>query len=89
MTDADKKSFFEIMAGTADNFGGQISKDGFKLLFAELRHIDIDTISMAASWILSNRDPNAFPNVPTIREFLDAVKIVTAILSVSWLSCLE
>ncbi len=73
MDEQDKKQFAAIMYGVADNFGGQISKDGLRLRFEALSNLDIDEVSRVATWLINNRTAT-FPAIPTVKEFRDALE---------------
>lgn len=73
MTDNDKVRFSEIMMGLADNFGGTISTEGMRSRFAILAEYSIEQVAIASNWLLRNRE-QTFPAMPTIKEFLDAIK---------------
>jgi hypothetical protein len=76
MTASDKKRFMEIMYGVADNFGGSISKEGLALRFNAMAGHSIDQVALGASWLVKHRD-QVFPAVPTVKEFIDAIKSAT------------
>jgi len=75
MNDQDKKQFAVLMYGIAEECGGQISKHGIKLKFEALKTHPIEVILKAASWLVQNRE-NTFPAIPTVKEFLDAIKAI-------------
>lgn len=72
MDDSNKKQFATLFYGLAEEYGGNITKNGVKLKFEALEKYSIDEIVMAANWILKNRK-TTFPAVPTIKEFIDAI----------------
>lgn len=76
MTDNDKKQFAVIMNGVADNFGGQISKDGLRLRFRALIDLDITQVAKAATFLINNREKD-YPPIPTVKEFRGAVESMT------------
>ena len=75
MEQNDKSRFAEIMMGIADNFGGQISREGLLLRFDSMSTMTIDQVARAGSWLVRNREEK-FPAVPTVKEFFDALKTI-------------
>ncbi len=74
MNQGDKQKFAEIMYGVADNFGGQISKEGLQMRFSVMADLSIQQIANAATFLIKHRKKD-FPSVPTVKEFLDAVLV--------------
>jgi hypothetical protein len=72
----DKIRFSEIMMGIADNFGGTISIPGIKSRIQALSEYSLDQIEVAGVWLLKNRTLT-FPAMPTVKEFIDAIKAQT------------
>ncbi len=77
LDDKDKKKFAQIMYGVAGNFGGKITTDLLKLQFKVLSEYTIHQLTMAGVWLLKNRKEK-FPAVPTVKEFIEAIQIITA-----------
>lgn len=73
MKTEDKKEFFTIMFGLAENFGGQVSKEGLKFRFEAMSDFTISEVSAAATFIINNREKD-YPPVPTVKEFRDAIE---------------
>lgn len=71
MTANDKKKFFEIMTGLAENFSAQLSSPGLKLRFDALSRYDIGQIETAAIKILHSRN---MMGMPTVAEFITAIE---------------
>jgi hypothetical protein len=71
-----KKAFAVRMYGLAEDFGGEMSKDGLVVRFEALKQYDLDDISKATTWLLKNRE-NTFPAVPTTREIIRAIEKVS------------
>jgi len=69
----DLKKFSIVMWGVAEDFGGQLSKEGLKMRFAALQEYSIEQITSAGAWLLRHRD-KTFPAVPTTKEFIDAIQ---------------
>ena len=63
------------MYGVADNFGGQIAKEGLKIRFEALKDLEIEQISQAATYLMNNREKD-YPPVPTVKEFRDATEAI-------------
>ena len=75
MDDSDKKQFATLFYGLAEEYGGTITKNGARLKFEALKEYGIESIIRAANWIVKNRE-KAYPPVPTVKEFLDAIEII-------------
>ncbi len=76
MDKTDKKKFAEIMMGIADNFGGTITTPGIKSRIQAMSEYTLDQIEAAGVWLLKNRTAT-FPAMPTVKEFIDAIKAQT------------
>ncbi len=63
------------MVGVSENFGGDISKEQLKTRFNLLKEFSIEQISRGAIHLLKNRR-ETFPAVPTIKEFIDAIRLI-------------
>lgn len=72
MDESNKKQFATLFYGLAEEYGGNITKNGVKLKFEALENHSIEDIVIAANWILKNRN-TTFPAVPTVKEFIDAI----------------
>jgi len=77
MVESDRKKFVEIMYGVADNFGGQISREGYLIRFQAMQDLTIDQVSLAATNLINNRS-KTFPAVPTVKEFRGALQSASA-----------
>lgn len=71
MTDNDKKKFFEIMTGLAENFSAQLSAPGLRLRFAALERYSIDQIESSSIKLLHTRN---IMGMPTVAEFIAAIE---------------
>jgi hypothetical protein len=71
MDASDKKKFFKIMTGLAENFSAQISGPGLALRFEALERFDIGQIEAAAISILNTRERMG---MPTVAEFVRAIE---------------
>lgn len=75
-TKTDKIEFAKVMYGMAGNFGAKIEKDDLALRFEILKEHPIDNIKKAGIWLIKNRE-NTYPPVPTTKEILDAISIIS------------
>lgn len=69
------KKFSSIMVGVSENFGGNISKEQLKTRFKLLKEFSIEQVTKGAIHLLKNRR-ETFPAVPTIKEFIDAIRLI-------------
>ena len=81
MDESNKKQFATLFYGLAEEFGGNITKNGVQLKFEALKHYKIDVIVGAANWIIRNRK-QTFPPIPTVSEFISAIKNIENPLSI-------
>ncbi len=72
MEQSDLKRFAILFYGLAEEYGGQITKNGVNLKFEALKEYTINDISKAASWIVKNRG-KTFPPIPTVQEFQEVL----------------
>lgn len=76
MNISDKNKFLVIISGLATEFGGKAQKDNVKLRFDALMEYSIEDISKAATWLVKNRTEK-YPPIPTTREIIAAIEIIT------------
>ena len=80
MKPKDSEKFSVIMFGLSEEYGGNISEHSMDLKFEALKNYSIDQIAKAGTWIMLNRE-KTFPAVPTVQEFVAAIKLQTPQLS--------
>jgi hypothetical protein len=68
MTQDDKKRFLQIMAGLAENFGAQTTREGIAMRFAALAEYSIEQVEQAAYKLLRNRK---YTTMPTVADFIE------------------
>jgi len=73
MDNRDIEKFTGIIYGLAEEYGGTVSKSGIDLKFDSLKIYSIKQISLAASWIVKNRE-TTFPAIPTTKEIISAIE---------------
>ena len=71
MTGGDRKKFFEIMCGLAENFSATVTDAGLEIRFKALKKYAIEEIEAAALEILYTRQ---YTTVPTVADFVHAIE---------------